>query len=101
MNIIAITACPTGVAHTYLAEANLKKSAEKKGITILVETQGAVESDYIFTEEDIKRADIVLIAADKKIDCSRFIGKSMITVSVTRAARDAAGLLGGASNWLS
>lgn len=93
MNIIAITACPTGVAHTYLAEANLKTSAEKKGITILVETQGAVESDYIFTEEDINRADIVLIAADKKIDCSRFIGKSMITVSVTRAARDAAGLL--------
>ncbi|MGG6195545.1 PTS fructose transporter subunit IIC [Pantoea allii] len=93
MNIIAITACPTGVAHTYLAEANLKKSAEKKGITILVETQGAVESDYIFTEDDIKRADIVLIAADKMIDRSRFIGKSIITVSVTRAARDAAGLL--------
>lgn len=56
MNIIAITACPTGVAHTYLAEANLKKNAKKIGINILVETQGAVESEYIFTQEDIKKS---------------------------------------------
>ncbi|WP_434661193.1 PTS fructose transporter subunit IIC [Klebsiella sp. MISC125] len=93
MNIIAITACPTGVAHTYLAEANLKKNAKKIGINILVETQGAVESEYIFTQEDIKKADIVLIAADKVIDLSRFTGKKVIRVSVTRAAKDAAGLL--------
>lgn len=93
MNIIAITACPTGVAHTYLAEANLKKNAKKIGINILVETQGAVESEYIFTQEDIKKADVVLIAADKVIDLSRFTGKKVIRVSVTRAAKDAAGLL--------
>ncbi|MEE3661821.1 fructose-specific PTS transporter subunit EIIC [Brenneria sp. g21c3] len=93
MNIIAITACPTGVAHTYLAEANLKKSAKKLDIPLLVETQGAVESDYILTDEDIKNADIVLIAADKKIELSRFINKKVIEVSVTRAAKDAEGLL--------
>lgn len=93
MNIIAITACPTGVAHTYLAEANLKKNAKKMGIDILVETQGAVESEYIFTDHDIKHADVVLIAADKVIDLSRFAGKKVIRVSVTRAAKDAAGLL--------
>lgn len=95
MNIIAITACPTGVAHTYLAEANLKKNAKKMGLDILVETQGAVESEYVFTPQDIQRADIVLIAADKVIDLSRFAGKNVIQVSVTRAAKDAAGLLQG------
>ncbi|QIT29459.1 PTS fructose transporter subunit IIC [Raoultella terrigena] len=93
MNIIAITACPTGVAHTYLAEANLKKHAKKMGLNLLVETQGAVESEYIFTVDDIKLADIVLIAADKIIDMSRFTGKKIIRVSVTRAAKDASGLL--------
>lgn len=93
MNIIAITACPTGVAHTYLAEANLKKNAKKMGINILVETQGAVESEYILNDDDINHADIVLIAADKVIDLSRFAGKKIIRVSVTRAAKDAAGLL--------
>lgn len=93
MNIIAITACPTGVAHTYLAEANLKKHAKKMGLNILVETQGAVESEYTFTDRDIRSADIVVIAADKVIDLSRFRGKKLIEVSVTRAAKDAAGLL--------
>ncbi|AHF77399.1 PTS system, fructose subfamily, IIC subunit [Sodalis praecaptivus] len=93
MNIIAITACPTGVAHTYLAESNLKKAALKLGLPLLVETQGAVESDYFFTQEDIQRADVVLIAADKTIDRSRFANKNVIDVSVTRAAKDAEGLL--------
>lgn len=93
MNIIAITACPTGVAHTYLAESNLKKAASKLGLSLLVETRGAVERDYIFTLEDIRQADIVLVAADKKIDMSRFVNKQVIDVSVTRAAKDAEGLL--------
>ena len=93
MKIIAITACPTGVAHTYLAEANLKKNACKKSIPLLVETHGAVESEYIFTDDDIRQADVVLIAADKVIDLSRFNNKNIIRVSVTRAAKDASGLL--------
>lgn len=93
MNIIAVTSCPTGVAHTYLAEANLKKAAKKLNIPILVETQGAVESEYILSNEDIKNADIVLIAADKKIELFRFINKNIIEVSVTKAAKDAEGLL--------
>lgn len=93
MNIIAITACPTGVAHTYLAESNLKKAAKKMGIHVLVETQGAVESEYVFSDEDINQADIVLIAADKKIELSRFQHKNVIEVPVTRAAKDAEGLL--------
>ncbi len=93
MNIIAITACPTGIAHTYLAEANLKKNAKKLGLNILVETQGAVESEYIFSSDDIRNADAVLIAADKVIDMSRFAGKKIFKVSVTRAAKDAFGLL--------
>ena len=93
MRLIAITACPTGVAHTYIAEANLKKSAAKMGIDIVVETHGAVESEYHFTDEDIHNADAVLIAADKVIDTSRFKGKRIFKVPVARAAKDATGLL--------
>ena len=93
MNIIAITACPTGVAHTYLAESNLKKAAKKLGLNVLVETQGAIESEYIFSEDDIHRADVVLIAADKKVEMARFQHKNVIEVPVTRAAKDAEGLL--------
>jgi fructose PTS system EIIBC or EIIC component len=93
MRLIAITACPTGVAHTYIAEANLKKSAAKMGIDILVETHGAVESEYHFTDEDINNADAVLIAADKMIDTGRFKGKRIFKVPVARAAKDATGLL--------
>jgi len=59
MKIIAITACPTGVAHTYLAEAMLKKNASKKGIDLRVETQGATESEYTLTDKDILEADVV------------------------------------------
>lgn len=93
MNIIAITACPTGVAHTYLAESNLKKAAKKLGLNVLVETQGAIESEYIFSDDDIHQADVVLIAADKKVEMARFQHKNVIEVPVTRAAKDAEGLL--------
>lgn len=93
MNIIAITACPTGVAHTYLAESNLKKAARKLGLSLRVETQGAIESQYILSAEDIAAADIVLIAADKRVEMGRFQHKNIIEVPVARAARDAEGLL--------
>ncbi|ORM65419.1 PTS fructose transporter subunit IIBC [Pantoea rodasii] len=93
MRLIAITACPTGIAHTYIAEANLKKSAAKMGIDIVVETHGAVESEYHFTDDDINNADAVLIAADKVIDMRRFAGKRIFKVPVARAAKDATGLL--------
>ncbi len=93
MNIIAITACPTGVAHTYLAESNLKKAAKKLGLNVLVETQGAIESEYILSDDDIHQADVVLIAADKKVEMARFQHKNVIEVPVTRAAKDAEGLL--------
>lgn len=93
MNIIAITACPTGVAHTYLAESNLKKAARKLGLSLRVETQGAIESKYILSPDDIAAADIVLIAADKKVDMTRFQHKNIVEVPVARAARDAEGLL--------
>ncbi len=93
MNIIAITACPTGVAHTYLAESNLKKAARKLGLSLRVETQGAIESKYILSPDDIAAADIVLIAADKKVDMARFQDKNIVEVPVARAARDAEGLL--------
>lgn len=93
MNIIAITSCPTGVAHTYIAEKNLIKAANALNLDLLVETQGALDANYILSETDIKNADIVLIAADKYVDMTRFNGKQIIKVSIAEAAKKANELL--------
>ncbi|MGO2341694.1 PTS fructose transporter subunit IIC [Vibrio litoralis] len=93
MNIIAITSCPTGVAHTYIAEKNLIKAANSLNLDLLVETQGALDANYILSETDIKNADIVLIAADKYVDMTRFNGKKIIKVSISEAAKKANELL--------
>lgn len=93
MKIIAITSCPTGVAHTYIAEKNLNKAAEELNLEVLVETQGALDAKYVFTENDIKEADVVLIAADRYVDMTRFDGKAVINVSIAEAAKKAKILL--------
>lgn len=93
MKIIAITSCPTGVAHTYIAEKNLLKAAKELELSILVETQGALDAKYVFTEADIKEADIVLIAADRYVDMARFNGKQVINVSIAEAAKKSKALL--------
>ena len=93
MKIIAITSCPTGVAHTYIAEKNLLKAAKELDLSILVETQGALDANYVFTDTDIKEADIVVIAADKYVDMARFNGKRVINVSIAEAAKKSKVLL--------
>ena len=71
--IVAVTACPTGIAHTYMAAANLKKAAQKKGIEIKVETQGAQGVEDEITADDLARCDACIIASDVKIKgSSRF-----------------------------
>jgi len=67
MYIVAVCSCPVGIAHTYMAAANLKKAAKKKGIEIKVETQGAQGVEDEITQEDLKRADGAIIASDVKI----------------------------------
>lgn len=76
--IVAVTACPTGIAHTYMAEAALKEQAEKMGVDIKVETNGSEGVKHKLTANDIARAQGVIIAADKKVDMDRFDGKHLI-----------------------
>ncbi|MGF1688854.1 PTS fructose transporter subunit IIB [Photobacterium japonica] len=68
MRVIAITACPTGIAHTYMAADKLTETAKKLGFAIKVETQGAMGIENRLTEQDIQRADIVILAADIRIE---------------------------------
>lgn len=76
--IVAVTACPTGIAHTYMAEAALKETAEKMGVDIKVETNGSEGVKHKLTPDDIKRAVGVIVAADKKVEMNRFAGKHLI-----------------------
>jgi PTS system fructose-specific IIC component len=73
--IVAITSCPTGIAHTFMAAEGLQQAAKALGHHIRVETQGSVGAQDTLTEEEIREADIVLIAADTQINLSRFVGK--------------------------
>ncbi|MFS1664279.1 fructose-specific PTS transporter subunit EIIC [Streptococcus sp. zg-JUN1979] len=77
--IVAVTACTTGIAHTYMAEEALKKQAEEMGVAIKVETNGASGVGNKLTADDIKRAKGVIIAADKAVDMPRFDGKPLIS----------------------
>ncbi|CED57018.1 PTS system, IIB component [Aliivibrio wodanis] len=75
MKIVAVTACPTGIAHTYMAADVLKKAAAKLGVSIKVETQGAMGVEEVLTSVDIVNADLVIIASDIEIENkSRFLG---------------------------
>lgn len=85
VQIVAVTSCPTGIAHTFMAAEGLQAGAEILGVNIRVETQGSVGSQDALTEEEIKNADIVIIAADREVDRARFHGKR-IYASNTKAA---------------
>ncbi|HWC11469.1 MAG TPA: PTS fructose-like transporter subunit IIB [Acidimicrobiales bacterium] len=73
--IVAVTSCPTGIAHTFMAAEGLLRAAESLGHSIKVETQGSVGAKNVLTAEEIAAADAVVIAADTKVDLSRFVGK--------------------------
>ncbi len=86
--IVAITACPTGIAHTFMAAEALKKVAAQHGHEIKVETQGSVGARNALTEADIAAADVVIIGADTHVDTSRFAGKALYETSVGRALKE-------------
>ncbi|MCX4558470.1 fructose-specific PTS transporter subunit EIIC [Streptomyces phaeochromogenes] len=77
-----MTACPTGIAHTYMAAEKLSQAAERLGVDIKVETQGSIGAENVLTDNDVRTADGVIIAADKDVDLSRFAGKRVVTVGV-------------------
>lgn len=85
--IVAVTACPTGIAHTYMAEDALKKKAKEMGVDIKVETNGSEGIKNRLTAEDIARADAVIIAADKKVEMTRFDGKKLLNRPVSDGIR--------------
>lgn len=85
--LVAVTACTTGIAHTYMAEEALKKEADKLGIRIKVETNGAGGVGNKLTDSDIAHAQGVIIAADKKVEMTRFDGKPLINRPVADGIR--------------
>src|SRR5690554_4863734 len=91
--LVAVTSCPTGIAHTYMAAEALQKAAAAKQVTIKVETRGSVGAENVLTDDDIRQADAVIIAADAKMDKARFAGKPLVEVGVGEAIKDAAGLI--------
>lgn len=91
--IIAATACPTGIAHTYMAEEALKKAATEMGIKIKVETNGTDGRKNELTAEDIKAAKGVILAIDRNIEMARFDGKQLIKVGAKEGINNAKGLI--------
>lgn len=82
MKIVAVTSCPNGIAHTYMAQEKLEQAAEELGIEIKVETQGGVGVENRLTSKDIQEADGVIIAADRQVDLQRFSGKVLVHENV-------------------
>lgn len=85
--ILAVTACPTGIAHTYMAADALKNKAKDMGVDIKVETNGSTGIKNRLTEEEIERAAAIIVAADKQVEMSRFEGKKLIQVPVAQAIK--------------
>ena len=86
--ILAVTACPTGIAHTYMAAENLTKKAEEMGIYLKAETQGSVGAKNVLTDEEIANAEGIIIAADKNVEMSRFSGKPVYTTTVSKGINE-------------
>lgn len=94
MKIAAVTACPTGIAHTYMAAEKLEKTAKALGYQIKVETQGAMGIENELSAADIKAADTVLFAVDIQVEKrERFDGKKVVQVPVQDAIKDPKGVL--------
>ena len=83
IKVLAVTACPTGIAHTYMAAEALEKAGKKLGITIKVETNGSGGAKNILTKEEIDSGYGIIIAADKTVEMSRFDGKKVIRTKVS------------------
>lgn len=81
--VLAVTACPTGIAHTYMAAEALEKAGKRLGISIKVETNGSGGAKNILTNEEIANCDGIIVAADKTVDMARFDGKKVIRTKVS------------------
>lgn len=86
--VLAVTACPTGIAHTYMAADSLRKKAEEMGIKIKVETNGSTGVKQELSEEEIARAKAIIVAADKNVEMQRFAGKHVEIVPVKEGIKN-------------
>ncbi|MFE1600393.1 PTS fructose transporter subunit IIC [Methylobacterium sp. ID0610] len=91
--IVAVTSCPTGIAHTFMAAEGIQAAAQALGHAVRVETQGSVGARDTLTPEEIAAADLVLIAADTGVDRARFSGKRVYATTTKAAIRDGKGLI--------
>ncbi|EPH42971.1 putative PTS system mannose-specific EIIBCA component [Streptomyces aurantiacus JA 4570] len=83
LKLLAVTACPTGIAHTYMAAEKLQQAADGRGIDMKVETQGSIGAENVLTDNDVRDADGIIVAADKDVDLARFAGKRVLSVGVS------------------
>jgi fructose-specific phosphotransferase system IIB component len=89
MKIVAVTACPTGIAHTYMAAEQLEKTAKAAGHTIRVETQGAMGIENEISKKEISEAEVVIFAVDIEVEKKeRFDGKKIIKTGVAEAIKN-------------
>ncbi|MFB5207788.1 PTS fructose transporter subunit EIIBC [Stenotrophomonas maltophilia] len=91
--IVAVTSCPTGIAHTFMAAEGLQQAAKALGHAIRVETQGSVGAQDALSDAEIAAADVVLIAADREVDLSRFAGKRLFKSGTKPAITDGQNLI--------
>ena len=91
--VLAVTACPTGIAHTYMAAESLENMAKKLGISIKVETDGSGGAQNVLTKKEIEAAEAIIVAADKNVGMARFHGKPVIQVPVADGIHKAEELL--------
>lgn len=86
--VLAVTACPTGIAHTYMAEQALKDKAKEMGISIKVETNGSGGAKNILTDDEINHAEGIIVAADTNVEVDRFAGKRLVQVPVAKGIHE-------------
>ncbi len=94
MKIVAVAACPTGIAHTYMAAEALERGAKKLGHSIKVETQGAIGIENKISKKEVSEADLIILAVDIQIkESNRFNGKPMYKIDPQKVIKNATGVI--------
>lgn len=93
MKLVAVTSCPTGIAHSQMAAENLEQTADRLGHDIKVEVQGAMGAENELSDDEIDESDAVIIASDTSVSRDRFEGKPLVKGTVKDGVNDAEGLI--------
>ena len=93
MKILGITACTAGIAHTYIAKEKLENAAKELGHQVKIETQGSIGTENELTPEEIAQADVIVIAADIRVNRERFKGKPVVDVPISMVMKSPKSLI--------